>query len=357
MSQLYWGVVRASITDAGREYEGPLNEWWSYEHMPDFVALEGFRRGWRLRTIEHESAIGDPDQLYSAAYEIESVDAFSAALEAFHPPWGPWQEHIDDWLIDWSRTYYRLLGTFDEQSDDGGYWAIVRASLSLDGPDQEQEFNDWYTNTHMPEICDNPGGTSCLAARARGARRCRSSEPVSLLGRLPGREPGGVRGGSCPAHRARRAAVGRHLAPPARGVDDLLPRDHAPCDARERRGRRRPSTRGKAGGLMPAEWFMVVVGEVDGSVSSDWEPMVRRGAPARDPRVPGVCAGDEIRRGGRRSRGLHDAVRARRSPGRWRALSSASGAVSDRSESTLRQRRGCSDARQSSGRGRGRDEG
>ena len=157
MSQLYWGVVRASITDAGREYEGPLNEWWSYEHMPDFVALEGFRRGWRLRTIEHESAIGDPDQLYSAAYEIESVDAFSAALEAFHPPWGPWQEHIDDWLIDWSRTYYRLLGTFDEQSDDGGYWAIVRASLSLDGPDQEQELNDWYTNTHMPEICDNPG--------------------------------------------------------------------------------------------------------------------------------------------------------------------------------------------------------
>jgi hypothetical protein len=157
VSELFWSVVKANVTEAGREHEEPLNEWWSYEHVPEFVARPGFRRAWRLRTIDHASQRGDPGQKYLAVYEVESIQAFSDSLAASQPPWGPWQDFVDDWLVDWSRTHYRVLHSHDQDDAEGSYWAIVRASLDFTGQDHEREFDEWYTHKHVPEICGQPG--------------------------------------------------------------------------------------------------------------------------------------------------------------------------------------------------------
>lgn len=157
MSELYWTIVKANVTDAGTQFEEPLNEWWSYEHVPEFVARDGFRRAWRLRTVEHPSQIGELGQKYLACYEVETIEDFSRSLALSQPPWGPWQEHIDDWLVDWSRTHYRVLQRADQDDTAGGYFAVVRATLEFESDAQQREFDAWYSEKHLPEICSHEG--------------------------------------------------------------------------------------------------------------------------------------------------------------------------------------------------------
>lgn len=155
--ELYWSIVKANVTPVGREFEEPLNEWWSYEHVPEFVAREGFRRGWRLRTVEHPGQVGDPGQKYLACYEVETIESFSRSLAQSQPPWGPWQEYVDDWLIDWSRTHYRVTQSAYQDDAAGTHFAIVRANLNFRDAEHELEFNQWYSEKHLPEICAHEG--------------------------------------------------------------------------------------------------------------------------------------------------------------------------------------------------------
>lgn len=156
MGRRYWSVIRANVAEEGRDREDALVRWWADEHQPEYVAMDGFHLAWLARTVAHESAFGDPGQRYAAIYEIDGIDHFNAALAA-GPPWGPWEEFVGKWVLDWTRTYYRLLDQRSVSDAAGAYWTIVKSDVDLDGPEDEARFHEWYRETHVPELLEHPG--------------------------------------------------------------------------------------------------------------------------------------------------------------------------------------------------------
>jgi hypothetical protein len=158
----FWSVIKANMTRAGEPHEEAFSDWYSAEHVPEWVAKEGFLWGCRLRRIDVEGQIGTAEHKYLAAYGIDEVNSFNAAL-ADGPPWGPWQRTIDEYVCDWERTYYRVLDAHEPDRTRGKVWALMK--VDLDASADEGAFNDWYSGTHLPEIAASPG--ICRAYRLR----------------------------------------------------------------------------------------------------------------------------------------------------------------------------------------------
>ncbi len=152
----YWTVVKANVTDEGRPSERELSRWWSEEHVPLYVARDGFVHGQRLKTVEAEGQLGGSLHEYLAIYQVDAVGTFNEALAA-GPPWGPWDAQIDRYLKDWERTYYRFLAVHEADAGRGRFRAIVKVDLTAEDPAAEAAFQRWYTETHVPEICSYEG--------------------------------------------------------------------------------------------------------------------------------------------------------------------------------------------------------
>ena len=161
----YWSIVKANISpDApgGQAREDELNEWWN-DHQGEYVEKQGFTYGWRTRAaaLDHPGAIGTPPHKYHAIYEIDEIPTFNRALEEgtiSNPgdPWGPWQAYVDDYVLDWERTYYHVLLRHGTEQK-GKYWACVKFNIDLFDEVEENKFDIWYSETHMPEICSYDG--------------------------------------------------------------------------------------------------------------------------------------------------------------------------------------------------------
>jgi len=156
---VYWTVVKANLSD--RRLDGEFNDWYNNVHVPNFLAMAGFTRAWRIRRLMHPEQRGDPGQEFLAIYETETIDVFLAALhktevESGHS-WEGWERH----LTDWQRSYHRVLSAWrDEANDDdsvGRHWSIVRVDYLSQAGFSEQDFNAWYNEVHVPEVISNRG--------------------------------------------------------------------------------------------------------------------------------------------------------------------------------------------------------
>lgn len=154
MREHYWAIVKVNLVDRVHD-ETEFNAWYDEHHVPEFVDQDGFHRGWRVQTIPHDATRGDPGQEFAAVYEIDSIDAFRHALDvsptAGHS-WGEWEGRVSDW----SRLFYRVVAVHERDGGRGSYWVVMRADFAGDS-DEEHAFNDWYTTTHMPEVCEHAG--------------------------------------------------------------------------------------------------------------------------------------------------------------------------------------------------------
>lgn len=152
----FWAVVKANITEEGRLVEEAFSDWWSQEHVPEYAARTGFISGKRLRATSEPGQPSAAEHRYLAVYEVDTVATFNDALAA-GPPWGPWHADINHLVRDWERTYYRVLSVHEVDADPGRYWSIVKLDFVDPSPSREAEFNDWYTNIHIPEVSFHPG--------------------------------------------------------------------------------------------------------------------------------------------------------------------------------------------------------
>ena len=125
---------------------------------------EGFSLAWRNQAaaLDHPGVIGQPPHKYHAIYEVDEIATFNKALEEgtiSNPgdPWGPWQAYVDDYVLDWERTYYKILLRHENKSGSGRYWACIKFDIDLADEEQEAKFDRWYSDKHMPEICSYPG--------------------------------------------------------------------------------------------------------------------------------------------------------------------------------------------------------
>ena len=128
---MYWTVVKANLRE--RRLVGEFNDWYNTVHMPAFVRMDDFTRGWRIRRIEHPEQRGTPGQEFLAIYEVESIEAFVAALrkteaESGHG-WERWERH----LTDWQRSYHRVIAAWHDAPHvadaTGRYWAAVKVDF------------------------------------------------------------------------------------------------------------------------------------------------------------------------------------------------------------------------------------
>ncbi|MEW6991632.1 hypothetical protein AADZ91_13220 [Colwelliaceae bacterium 6441] len=166
MSGNYWSIVKANISpDApgGQALEDELNEWWS-DHQGEYVEKDGFTYGWRARLTAHDhpGVLGTAPHKYHAIYEVDEIAVFNKSLldgTISNPgdPWGPWQSYVDDYVLDWERTYYKVLYRHEAKTGQGKFFACIKFDIALTDDKQESAFDDWYTNTHVPEICSYPG--------------------------------------------------------------------------------------------------------------------------------------------------------------------------------------------------------
>jgi hypothetical protein len=152
----FFSVVRANVAREAGDREDEFVTWWAEEHQPEFLAVDGFRRAWLLDHEDHPHAFGEPGQRYAAIYDVDTIDDFHRALDA-GPPWGEWQQYVDDWLLDWGRTYRKVLTEQRGAPGHGPFWAVVESDFDLADDSEREELNSWYNDTHLPELLANPG--------------------------------------------------------------------------------------------------------------------------------------------------------------------------------------------------------
>jgi hypothetical protein len=153
----FWSVVKANISPAGAHREREFNGWYNREHVPEWVSKPGFLRAWRLRALEHPRQEGVHRHSYYAIYELDSVAAFNEAIARSEgAPWGAWQQYVGEHLVDWERTYYRLLCSIDPERTDSRHWVIMKTDFH-GSEAQEREFNEWYDEIHFPELVSHEG--------------------------------------------------------------------------------------------------------------------------------------------------------------------------------------------------------
>jgi len=151
-----FSIVRANVAAGAAEDAQEFLRWWADEHQPEYVAMDGFRRAWLLERVDHPHAHGEQGQAFTAVYEVDAIDDFHRALDA-GPPWGPWQRYVDEWLVDWTRTY--RAKTTEQAKDEraGAHWAVVAADFELETAAERRRFDAWYDERHLPELLANPG--------------------------------------------------------------------------------------------------------------------------------------------------------------------------------------------------------
>lgn len=130
--------------------------WYESTHLPDVLETPGYVNGKRYETKEEYRGRGS----HITTYEIDSDDidetmrlrrakrdkemAAGRYVDAFIPVWRDvlWQE------------FARVVP--DKETPEGNRWVHLVETICR-YPDREDEFNDWYTNTHVPDVQKTPG--------------------------------------------------------------------------------------------------------------------------------------------------------------------------------------------------------
>jgi hypothetical protein len=156
---MYW-VGMNTQPDTSAEELARFNDFYSNTHMHEVVMSNpGFVRGTRYELIEQD-ARGNFGPRWLAVYEMadeESAKGYLARNDGppegrptYSPGPSAWQSYEGWWRLMWRRMV-------PEQGELGGNGAPYLYFVAMDeapGTDEKglQEFNDFYTNIHVPEV-------------------------------------------------------------------------------------------------------------------------------------------------------------------------------------------------------------
>jgi len=118
------GAVLAIWTDIAPELEADFNEWYWREHLPERLAVPGFRRGRRYR-----AGAGVPR--YFACYELDSIDILNspAYLKRLDNP-TEWTRRVMPGFRNTTRAPMRVMTTLGRMS--GAVALTVRVTPAED---------------------------------------------------------------------------------------------------------------------------------------------------------------------------------------------------------------------------------
>jgi len=127
-------------------HETEHDHWHTHEHMIERVAIPGFRRGFRYRSL-----IGSPR--LCILYQADSLQTFAspAYLERLNNP-TPWTAESMPLAIGVNRTMCNVVST--DGHGTGGYLVTVQIAPK---PDSAEHLKHWLSGEIMPAFAARPG--------------------------------------------------------------------------------------------------------------------------------------------------------------------------------------------------------
>lgn len=145
-------AILAVWNDVAPACEAEFNDWYVRDHLPERLAIPGFRRGRRWL-----STGGSPR--YFTFYEIDDVGVMHspAYLDRHDNPTG-WTRKIMPAFVGMNRSICRV--TAKQGRGDGGIAAVLRLAP---GAGEEERLRRWIAAEALPAIMGLPGVVSaCL---------------------------------------------------------------------------------------------------------------------------------------------------------------------------------------------------
>ena len=155
------GAAVAIWCDVGSEVRDEFDDWHAHEHMPERLAIPGFRRGSRWLSVDGKNR-------YFMLYEAEGLDTIASGpyLERLNSP-TPWSRKMMSHHRNMTRSLCRV------QSSHGS--GLARAMLTVrfsSMPDAEERLGLWLSMELLPRLPERRGlvATHLLrtAARSQG---------------------------------------------------------------------------------------------------------------------------------------------------------------------------------------------
>lgn len=139
--------VLAVWNDVAEEHEDEYNDWYTNQHLPERVGIEGFLRGRRFRRVSD-----DPGQRYFTLYETESTATLTSEpyLERLNDP-TDWTKRVAPLFLNGARTACSVTTTTGRGT--GGYGTTIEFGASAD---RETELRSWITDDVLPGLVLEP---------------------------------------------------------------------------------------------------------------------------------------------------------------------------------------------------------
>jgi hypothetical protein len=186
-------------TDPSREYE--FNHWYNRVHVPDLLQTPGITSVHRYRNVAAELREGQAR--YLTLYRINSED-----------PWGLMQRvtqqdnearteqgrmidcvasrHLTVWdFLVYRRTVSPLLRP-ETHLPDGMPEALFAVPTICTDSSREDEFYDWYLNTHFHDLLETPGLVQSHRYRSLKPQREEGDAQYLALYEIDSDDPGAV---------------------------------------------------------------------------------------------------------------------------------------------------------------------
>jgi hypothetical protein len=158
---MYW-VGMNTAPDTFEDELAKFNDFYSNTHMHEVVAANpGFIRATRYELLEPDPR-GEFGPRWLAVYEMDSEQAAQTYLDRndasatgrpnYTPGPAAWQNYEGWWRLMW----HRLVPEHGELGAGGApylYFVAMNVPPDTDAKGL-QEFNDFYTNIHVPEVVD-----------------------------------------------------------------------------------------------------------------------------------------------------------------------------------------------------------
>jgi hypothetical protein len=158
---MYW-VGMNTQPDTSAEELAKFNDFYSHTHVPEVVSGNpGFIRGTRYELVEQD-ARGKFGPQWLAVYEMEEEAAAKGYIARndgpaegrpkFSPGPAAWQNYEGWWRLLWRR----MVPEHGELGGNGAPYLYFVAMDEAPGSDPQgiREFNEFYTNVHVPEVVE-----------------------------------------------------------------------------------------------------------------------------------------------------------------------------------------------------------
>lgn len=166
---LLGSAVMTGWFDVAPEARSEYDDWLSHEHMPERLAIPGFRRGTRWISLS-----GSPRNF--VMYEVDTFDTLTSEpyLERLNNPTA-WSKKIMGHIRNMTRSLCRVTGSFG--GGVGETLLTIRLSpMSAD----EGALRKWLTQSILPGLPTTPGivGTHLLEAQKQSGQALTQEEKL-----------------------------------------------------------------------------------------------------------------------------------------------------------------------------------